>query len=166
MVLAHLGEVQSCPCQGASDQLLWKWDTNTDSRSPGWGRGLKPWGLHLSVPIQQASAIVTKILLDRVSMQCNGFVLVLSEIKAYFWLLNVGLLQRLHPSIVPQNCTSPFVARAAIPKLILETVYRATTAFGCSWDLGAVFVLFSCSAVAQSNVCSHGQHTANWRELQ
>lgn len=45
-------------------------------------------------------------------------------------------------------------------------MYRVTTAFGCSWDLGAVSVLFSCTAVAQSNAHSHGQHTANWRELQ
>lgn len=46
------------------------------------GQGLKPWGFHLSVPMHQTGAIVTKILLHRVSVQCNGLVLVLSEIKA------------------------------------------------------------------------------------
>lgn len=72
-------------------------------------------GFHLSVPLHQTSAVVTKILLDRLSIQCNGLVFVLSEIKAHFWLLKVGQLQRPRCSLVPQSCISPFVPRAAIP---------------------------------------------------
>lgn len=75
LVPAQLRKVQRCTCQGASNQLLAKWDINTVSDHLA-GAGDKTPGL-LSVLVHQPDATVTPTILGRVSMQCSGLVLFL-----------------------------------------------------------------------------------------